>query len=688
MLFSSSRRNSSAGTEKRHIVGRRAMKRSVAILGLLLALGVLVRLVPKGRAPTQDARAEGRASVETPAAPVESGNSAERDLFTSYQFEPQPVRDLVARVAERYGRTARIVERTDGLRGLRLLDRMDLEAIFLYENQPAQFRRLAGLLAEGAAADLLVKWREYLGMKRADETDRQNFIAEIARLSSAQQRLAAQYPNLLPLILAEPQGMSELVHQLRHEESSLADLLAMLNAISLEHGSSDLRVALRTFDRHHALASDAFRRQGPEGFAVVALYGPIIEAVGDAMLLDDSLILLRVNSSYVDTQLLTHRPETLAAQLRHVAAVGLTELVGASPFGLQFVMEHGEPGERAMKQAGPDVAEVVLTDFDDPELRRQAVAAVSAHGIVALTVIEKYATDLDFREILRLHGAKIIAPIAQADLTPESLTFLQSKTKRAFTEAVAVSVLFASGDSGLAAIRTIKNDGIERATELGESDTRFCQFLPLYDVVHLGTVLRRGYSPTAGEMTWAMIDSAFVIADVLSLAGVQPEGAIAAESVRTEIKTAVREGARSASQTLAASVSESAGQPLARRHAAATFGRAGMPDSAAVSARLTRWWSVRSAGGLYRVLRQAPDALSRLSLVQTAEMAGALSAKAGMRLSHWRPVRFLRAGGEVVASIPPGRGLKYLAAQAIQAGVGTVGFVKMEEHLASLRPRS
>ena len=510
---------------------------------------------------------------------------------------------------------------------------MDLEAIFLYENQPAQFRRLAGLLAEGAAADLLVKWREYLGMKRADETDRQNFIAEIARLSPAQQRLAAQYPNLLPLILAEPQGMSELVHQLRHEESSLADVLAMLNAISLEHGSSDLRVALRTST---AIMRWRVTRSSPRSGRLRGrcLYGPIIEAVGDAMLLDDSLILLRVNSSYVDTQLLTHRPETLAAQLRHVAAVGLTELVGASPFGLQFVMEHGEPGERAMKQAGPDVAEVVLTDFDDPELRRQAVAAVSASGIVALTVIEKYATDLDFREILRLHGAKIITPIAQADLTPESLTFLQSKTKRAFTEAVAVSVLFASGDSGLAAIRTIKNDGIERATQLGESDTRFCQFLPLYDVVHLGNVLRRGYSPTAGEMTWALIDRAFVIADVLSLAGVQPEG-IATESVRTEIKTAVREGARSASQSLAASVSESAGQPLARRHAAATFGRAGMPDSAAVSARLTRWWSVRSAGGLYRVLRKAPDALTRLSLVQTAEMAGACSAKAGMRLSHW-----------------------------------------------------
>ena len=40
----------------------------------------------------------------------------------------------------------------------------------------------------------------------------------------------------------------------------------------------------------------------------------------------------------------------------------------------------------------------------------------------------------------------------------------------------------------------------------------------------------------------------------------------------------------------------------------------------------------------------------------------------------------------MVLSIPPQRGLKYLSAQAIQAGVGVVGFQKMEEHLASRRP--
>jgi hypothetical protein len=47
----------------------------------------------------------------------------------------------------------------------------------------------------------------------------------------------------------------------------------------------------------------------------------------------------------------------------------------------------------------------------------------------------------------------------------------------------------------------------------------------------------------------------------------------------------------------------------------------------------------------------------------------------------------LRDGTEVLFRIPPQRGLKYLAAQSIQAGVGVVGFQKMEEHLASRRPK-
>ena len=71
---------------------------------------------------------------------------------------------------------------------------------------------------------------------------------------------------------------------------------------------------------------------------------------------------------------------------------------------------------------------------------------------------------------------------------------------------------------------------------------QYYQFLPLYDVIHLGNVLRRGYAPTMGETTWALVDGCFVITDVLSLAALQPEGAVASEVVRSEVKAAVRDG--------------------------------------------------------------------------------------------------------------------------------------------------
>jgi hypothetical protein len=88
------------------------------------------------------------------------------------------------------------------------------------------------------------------------------------------------------------------------------------------------------------------------------------------------------------------------------------------------------------------------------------------------------------------------------------------------------------------------------------------------------------------------------------------------------------------------------------------------------------------------VLKRFPEALPRLSLTQLTEMAGPLATKAGLRLSHWRAVRLLKDGAEVVLKIPPERGLKYVAAQAVQASVGVVGIHKMEEYLKSRRTGS
>jgi hypothetical protein len=436
------------------------------------------------------------------------------------------------------------------------------------------------------------------------------------------------------------------------------------------------------------MALEAFRRQGLEGFALVSLYGPVLEAVGGALPLEQSLILARVNADYLDELLRTHRPETVAGHLRHVSAAGLVEAAGGSPNALRLIVEQGEPGERALKRAGSDAADVVFGDFADATLRRQAVSALATHGLMALMILDKYASDPDFRDILRTHGAAVIPPIAQADAGPETLAYLQAKTRRSFKESLALAALFAAGENGHAVIRTIQEDGLERVAQLNDGVIRFYQFLPLYDVIHLGNVLRQGYAPTSGEMAWAVIDGCFVVADVLSLAAVQPEGALAAEAIRSEVKAAVRQGVRSAGRELAETGGESAGKALMRRQAGNGVEQVAAEGAAAVTNRLARWWTVRSAGGVYQVLRRLPEALTQLSLGQITRMAQPLCAKAGIRLTTWRPVRLLRDGTEVLFRIPPERGLKYLAAQTLQASVGVVGIQKMEEHLASRRPQA
>ena len=47
---------------------------------------------------------------------------------------------------------------------------------------------------------------------------------------------------------------------------------------------------------------------------------------------------------------------------------------------------------------------MVFEDFADATLRNQAVEALAEHGPMALAMLDKYAADPDFREILRADG--------------------------------------------------------------------------------------------------------------------------------------------------------------------------------------------------------------------------------------------------------------------------------------------
>ncbi len=645
------------------------MKQTLAVVVLLTALGALFKLSFKEsldpeqvlvRAAFQDRNAE------EPTEPAD----ALRQKYPNDQ-------ELIDRVLRRYRQTALTIERTDGLRGLVLLDRLDLEAIFLYERYPVDFRKLRDTLNDEAAADLLLHWREYFGLKRADERDRKILIAEIARLSAAQRRAAASYPNALPLILTDPAGLTDLIRRWQDDPERLGDALAILDFISLEPGSTDLRAAVRTLEDHGEMALEAFRLMGLDGFALVHLYGPVLQSLGETPPLDLALILLRVNGDYVDNLLRTQSPDVVASHLRHVAAVNLVPEVGGSPKALQLVVEYGETGERALRQAGPDAADLVYLEYSDPSLRQQAVLSLAEHGWMALAMLSKYSVDPDFREILRMQGPAIIPPIASADAGPENLAFLREQSSLSIKERAALGIASLSRDSGQGTIQMIKKDGLERIVALNEAEMNYYELIPLYDVVHLGNVLRRGYSPTKGEMTWALIDGCFVVADVLSLVVLQPQGAAAAELARAEVKVAAREAVKTIEKNLVEEGIEAAGRVAGRRTAVQT--------SEAATEHLSRWLVVRAAGGTFEVLRRFPEAVGRLKIDEMTRVGRPLCEKAGLRLSSWAPIRYLRNGEVLTRGIPLDRSYKYMTAQALQVGVGVVAFHKMEEHLASRR---
>lgn len=645
------------------------MKRIIAIAVLLGSLGVLLKVGGKRR--------DFEAPNEGPASPVETSHLGRLNAENRIRAEYAKDQELVSRVLDRFGRNAIAIERTDGLRGLRLLDQLDLEALYLYEHASDDFRRLASIIDDEAAAEILLHWREYFGLKRSDSNDRRVLITSISRLNGRQRRAATVVPAALPLILVDPSGMTNLIERWGNDADRLGYALAVLMCLDLSEGSTDLKAATRTLDVYGDLALDAYRLQGLDGFAAVHKFGSVLLSLRDAIPLDEALIVLRVNETYVSDQIRQRSAEGVAAELRHIAAVNLVPEVGGSPDGLRLVADHGDLAEKALHRVGPDAASVVYEYGSQKADQASAVAAVAEYGPAALAMITKYGDHEGFREILRRDGPGVVPQIAQADASPELLAELGAKSERSTLEHVAYALTKFSGESGQQAIDLIKRDGLDRMEELGETHTAFYEFLPLYDLLHLGNVARKGYSPTKGEYAWAVFDAGFIIADVLSLTALQPQAVVASELARSELKTVAKGAARSAGRAATESTAEVAGRVATRRAAV---------EATDAASRASRWWVVRSAGGLFETLRQTPEALGKLSLREATEMSRPFCARAGLRLSQWAPVRFLKQGELIIRRIPPQRGIKYVLFEATQAGVGVVAIHKMEEHLSTGRP--
>ncbi len=155
------------------------MKRIWAISIFLVALGVLVKLALKEPLLAKHSRSpQSQASVPEP--PV--GSTIDQEALALERYSNSSDRAFVQGMLGIYRQTALDIERTDGLRGLRLLESLDLEAIYLYEKHPREFCQLRDALDDRSAAELLLHWREYFSLKRSDDSDREILIGEIARM--------------------------------------------------------------------------------------------------------------------------------------------------------------------------------------------------------------------------------------------------------------------------------------------------------------------------------------------------------------------------------------------------------------------------------------------------------------------------------------------------------------------------
>ena len=151
---------------------------------------------------------------------------------------------------------------------------------------------------------------------------------------------------MLPLILADPRGMCSpgRSHEGRPDGARRRPGGALLHEPRARAG----RPADRPCERSSGTSGSRSRRfasKGPTGSPWSASTARSSRRWETPCRSIESLILLRVNAAYIDELLQSHRSETVAGHLRHVAAAGLIEAVGGSPEALRLVVEFGADGE-------------------------------------------------------------------------------------------------------------------------------------------------------------------------------------------------------------------------------------------------------------------------------------------------------------------------------------------------------
>jgi hypothetical protein len=559
-------------------------------------------------------------------------------------------RELVLRLLDLFGHNARRIEASDGINGLSLLDKLGDGAVCLYEERPDEFHQLARVAgADPEAAKLIGAWRPFFDPSKPRQEAAAQLASELSRLSARARRLAEQTPEALPFLLADPKRIAGVLDHFG------SDALEPLAYVDLSDGGVSLRRAVSVLDRYGKLAIEATEQLGPAGFLLMERYGSVVEAIHRELGLARSLAVVAAAYEDLDELIERHRTRTVADVILHLENRNLLDVAAGTPNGLRLAVEFGSDGERVLEVVPAGVA-VIYGQYAEGRCRNSAVQAISRGGLPAAVAAQKNGDSEKFQRIVARDGPAAILAVASACSAEEARKFLADKPNRTWTESLALTALRLAGDSGDNTIRLIERDGLERVENLSNSNLQIYQFLPLYDLSHLASVVTQGYVPTRGEFAWAGVDATLVAVDVLSLMSLQPEGVAASEAARSGVKSTARATIRTGAESAVGHVTETVAGQATRQVA---------------------------REGTEQIVQHAAELSSRAAEAASAELAESLARRSGIRLAGWHTQSASRFVAGYFAALPRNRLAKYVAANSVQAGVGLIAVRKMEEYLES-----
>lgn len=448
-------------------------------------------------------------------------------------------------LVESYGRTALNVARDHGSVGLDGLRVLGTEGVELIRSQPDTFRLLAERLGSERGIRLLALLEDQV-VDVARHGGLPMLIDRVEGLSGEAARLGNSKPQLLPLLILAPEQVTAVIR--KHPDVAPQCLMI----VDLAKGPTGVLGMCDVIEKRAEKARQWFDARGADGLFLAHQFPDLVEHNPRGSL-PEFLQMLRTNAAFM-ASLHEGEPRRLALAAidslldadAALPALGDADPVPADgrfrgllvriacddPHTVRLVMEHGQAALEVMtataREWAASRASVPRLLYEAYDPAREPLAHRHAWG--SLTIPESRRAAL-----FALQAFARWPELAREDLHPQANEFLSllSATDSRFPAWAAENEWLRqssarkdriAADEAWKSMMEQRTDFLDAQTKTG---SEVHEFLPLYDTCRLLWVLGKGYTPTTGDVIFAVIDVVATAWDLATLgAGSAATGAI------------------------------------------------------------------------------------------------------------------------------------------------------------------